>query len=68
VKALKLEDVVAFHKNFYGASRGELAIVGDFDKAAISKTIDESFTGWNSKASYAKILNTNVDKAPLHAS
>ncbi|RZT04390.1 zinc protease [Duganella sp. CF402] len=67
VKALKLEDVVAFHKNFYGASRGELAIVGDFDKAAISKTIDESFTGWNSKASYAKILNTNVDKAPLHA-
>jgi zinc protease len=68
IKALKLEDVIAFHKNFYGASRGELAIVGDFDKAAISKTIDESFTGWNSKASYAKILNTNVDKAPLHAS
>jgi zinc protease len=67
IKALKLEDVIAFHKNFYGASRGELAIVGDFDKAAISKTIDESFTGWNSKASYAKILNTNVDKAPLHA-
>jgi zinc protease len=68
VKALKLEDVVAFHQNFYGASRGELAIVGDFDKAAISKTIDEGFSGWNSKASYAKVLNTNVDKAPLHAS
>jgi len=68
VKALKLEDVIAFHKNFYGASRGELAIVGDFDKAAISKTIDESFSGWNSKASYGKVLNTNVDKAPLHAS
>jgi zinc protease len=66
VKALKLEDVVAFHRQYYGASNGELAIVGDFDKAAISKTIDESFTGWNSKVSYAPVTNTNVDKAPLH--
>ncbi|MBV7536140.1 insulinase family protein [Duganella sp. sic0402] len=66
VKALKLEEVIAFHRDFYGASNGELGIVGDFDKAAISKTIEESFTGWNSKASYARILNTNQDKAPLH--
>lgn len=65
-KALKLEDVIAFHREFYGASQGELAIVGDFDKAAISKTIDESFSGWNSKASYARILNTNEDKKPVH--
>lgn len=68
VKALKLEDVIAYHRNFYGANHGELAIVGDFDKAAISKTIDESFTGWNSKVSYAPVLNANVDKAPLHVS
>jgi zinc protease len=67
IKALKLEDVVAYHRNFYGANHGELSIVGDFDKAAISKTIDESFSGWTSKASYAPILVTNPDKAPLHA-
>jgi zinc protease len=67
VKALKLEDVAAFHREFYGANNGELAIVGDFDKAAISKTIDESFSGWSSKASYARILDTNQDKAPLKA-
>jgi zinc protease len=66
VKALKLEDVIAFHRDYYGANHGELAIVGDFDKAAISKTIAESFEGWNSKASYAPVLNTNADKAPLH--
>jgi zinc protease len=66
LKALKLEDVIAFHRNFYGASHGELAIVGDFDKAAASKAIADSFTGWNSKASYAPVLSTNVDKAPLH--
>jgi zinc protease len=66
VKALKLEDVVAFHRQYYGADHGELAIVGDFDKAAISKTIDESFTGWNSKVAYAPITSTNADKAPLY--
>ncbi|MYM37129.1 insulinase family protein [Duganella sp. FT94W] len=66
VKALKLEDVMAFHREFYGASHGELAIVGDFDKAAISKTIDESFSGWNSKAAYQRLTDTNADTQPLH--
>ena len=66
LKALKLEDVIAFHRDYYGASHGELAIVGDFDKAAVSKTIADNFTGWNSKASYAPVLSTNVEKAPLH--
>jgi zinc protease len=66
IKALKLEDVVAFHRQYYGANHGELAVVGDFDKAAISKTIDESFTGWDSKVSYAPVTSTNADKAPLH--
>ncbi|SDH09899.1 MULTISPECIES: pitrilysin family protein [unclassified Duganella] len=66
VKALKLEDVVAYHREFYGANHGELSVVGDFDKAAISKTIDESFSGWSSKVSYARILNTNEDKQPLN--
>jgi zinc protease len=67
LKALKLEDVVAFHRDYYGATQGQLAIVGDFDKAAASKTIADSFNGWNSKVAYAPILDTNVDKAPLHA-
>jgi zinc protease len=66
IKALKLEDVVAFHRQYYGADHGELAIVGDFDKAAISKTIEESFSGWNSKVAYAPIASSNVEKAPLH--
>ncbi len=65
VKALKLEDVAAFHRKYYGANHGEIAIVGDFDKALISKTIDESFTGWDSKVSYAPVTSVNVDKAPI---
>ncbi|HEX8405871.1 MAG TPA: pitrilysin family protein [Duganella sp.] len=65
VKALKLEDVVAFHRDYYGANHGEVAVVGDFDKALIAKTIEESFAGWNSKVAYAPITSVNVDKAPI---
>ncbi|MBA5636986.1 insulinase family protein [Duganella sp. LX20W] len=66
IRALKLEDVVAFHRQYYGASHGELSIVGDFDPAATSKTIADSFNGWDSQVAYARITNTNADKPALH--
>jgi zinc protease len=62
IKALKLEELKAYHEQFYGASHGELSIVGDFDKAEAVKTIEQEFGGWQSKASYARILDTYVDK------
>jgi len=62
LKAMKLDDIKAYHREFYGASHGELAIVGDFDKDAIAKTVAESLGNWDSKASYARILDANVDK------
>ncbi|UMR33085.1 insulinase family protein [Massilia sp. MB5] len=68
VKALKLEDVKAYYRDFYGASHGELAIVGDFDKAAAVKVVEEELGGWLSKATYARIPNSNSGKAPLHKS
>jgi zinc protease len=66
IRALKLEDVVAFHRQYYGASHGELSIVGDFDPAAAGKTIADSFSGWNSQVAYARITSTNADKPALH--
>ena len=65
VKALKLEDVVAFHRKYYGANHGEIAVVGDFDKVVIGKTIEDMFSGWDSKVSYAPVTSVNVDKAPI---
>jgi zinc protease len=40
-KALTLEQVKAFHKDFYGASNGEMAVVGDFDTKEISALTNE---------------------------
>ena len=65
IKALKLDDVKKFHQDFYGASAGELAIVGDFDKAAVSSAIADSFSGWESHVAYARVPNTLSKTAPL---
>jgi len=68
IKALKLEELKDYHNEFYGASHGELSIVGDFDKNETVKVIGEEFGGWQSKGSYARILDTYVDKAPTKKS
>ncbi len=65
VKALKLDEVIVFHQRYYGASHGELAIVGDFDAAAIKPVIADSFAGWNSQASYAPITRSHGETPPL---
>ena len=67
IKALKLEDVKAFHRNFYGASHGELSIVGDFDKAVAGKAIADSYSGWESHMPYTRISTSHAPKEPLHA-
>ncbi len=66
VKAITLEQVKAFYRDFYGASHGEIAIVGDFDRTEAAKVLEESLAGWVSAAPYAPIKRTNADIAPIH--
>jgi zinc protease len=65
IKAVTLAEVKAFHQEFYGASHGELAIVGDFDSAAITKVVQAEFGDWKSAAPYQRVLRKNFDVAPL---
>jgi zinc protease len=55
IKSLKLEDVKKFHKDFYGANIGTLAISGDFDAAEIGALINEQFGNWKSPANYKRL-------------
>ncbi len=43
VKAAKLEDVVAFHRQFYVPSNAYLAVAGDFDVAEAKADIEQTF-------------------------
>ncbi|NUU01988.1 insulinase family protein [Herbaspirillum robiniae] len=63
IRAVTLEQVKDFHRRFYGASNGELAVVGDFDPSVARKAIDDGFGGWASAAPYARVLPTWADIA-----
>ncbi|MDC0711803.1 pitrilysin family protein [Stigmatella sp. ncwal1] len=64
VKAVTREQVVAFHRNFYGASNGEFAAVGDFEAPALEALVGELFGAWKSPAPYARVPQTFNDAAP----
>ena len=55
IKALKIEQVRAFYRQFSGASHGEFAAVGDLDAAAVRKALETGFGGWLSTAAYARV-------------
>jgi len=66
LKAVKLDDIKAFYREFYGASHGELAIVGDFDAAAAAGVVEEALGNWKSAAPYARMTREYADIAALH--
>ncbi len=63
LKALKLDDVRAFHRDFYGTANGEIAIVGDFDADAVRKQLEALFVEWKSPKPYAPIGTKFTDVA-----
>ena len=58
-KKLKLADLSAFHKKFYGAERGEIAVVGDFDPKEIEPLLKKLFVGWkpSGKVPYERMVD-----------
>jgi zinc protease len=54
-KAVTLDEVKAFAKDFYGASSGEIAIVGDFDPESAQTQLAALFNNWKSPKKYARI-------------
>ncbi|APV52277.1 hypothetical protein BWI17_04115 [Betaproteobacteria bacterium GR16-43] len=61
MKALTIERVRAFHRDFYGANNAELAVVGDFDEAALKAQVATLFGDWKSAKPYTRV------PAPLFA-
>jgi zinc protease len=55
LKKVTLDDVRKFHAQFYGGSNGELAIVGQFDPAAIQKLAAELFGDWKSPSHFERV-------------
>ncbi len=68
LKAATLDEVKKFYADFYGASNGEMAVVGDFDDKEVARLAGELFGGWKSPRPFQRIANPYHDVAPLNKS
>jgi len=64
-KSAKLEDVLAFHKAFYGASAAQLAVVGDFDDKGVEAQAKTLFGDWKSAQAYQRIPKRLKEALPF---
>ncbi len=55
LRATTLDQAKQFYKDFYGASNGEISVVGDFDPAEIRPLMEQLFATWKSPKPYARI-------------
>ncbi len=63
MQAVKVADVRAFHKDFYGAGNATVAVVGEFDAAALKTQLTALFGKWNAAQPYTRIPSTMKDVA-----
>ncbi len=63
-QGMKVETLKDFHARFYGAQDAQLAIVGDFDPAAVTKQLGELFGTWKAKEPYARIPRIHREVKP----
>ncbi len=68
VKAVTLDDVKKFYKDFYGASNGQMTVVGDFDEKEISVLTQELFGNWKSPQPFSRIKTEYRAVAPINKS
>jgi zinc protease len=58
LKKVSLAEIQQFYRQFYGGGpESEIAIVGQFDPAQVSKLLAELFGNWKTPAPYARILS-----------
>jgi zinc protease len=60
VKALKLEDIVKFYNDYYGASDATISVVGDFDQDLVDSKVKKYFGDWKSPSKYVRITDPYV--------
>jgi zinc protease len=55
LRGLSVDQLKKFHADFYGASNGELALVGDFDSEVAQKVVATQLGAWKSPRAYAQV-------------
>jgi zinc protease len=61
LKQVTDEDAKKFYADFYGASNGELSVIGDFDAKELQSLAAELFGKWKSPRPYKRLVSTYKD-------
>jgi zinc protease len=64
---VSLDDLKNFHKEFYGASHGALAVVGQFDPETLRKAAAELFGNWSTPGNYSRISSSFQAVKPINS-
>jgi zinc protease len=64
LRALTLDEVRAFHRDFHGAGDGEIAVVGDFDADALGEQLERHFGGWTRGRPFVRIPQPHREVEP----
>jgi zinc protease len=65
-KAATLDQVRSFYGDFYGASRGEASVVGDFDEKEMAALLAELFGDWKSAKPFERVPRPYQAVAPIN--
>ena len=62
--AVTVEQAKAFHERFYGASAGDLVLIGDLDSALVRAAAAQSFGAWTSASPWTMLPHPYQRAAP----
>ncbi len=65
LEGITADDLMRFHADFYGATFGELSVVGDFDADAIGTLIEQKLADWQTKMPYERIVTEFQDRPAM---
>jgi len=68
IQGVTLDEVKRFHHDFYGASNGQMTVVGDFDEKEVASITQEIFGSWKSPKPFARIKSEYRDVAAVNRS
>ena len=63
IKAVKREQLQKFHREYFGAQPAQLAVVGDFDAAALEAQVKQLFGNWKAQKPFTRVPTSYFDVA-----
>ncbi len=55
IQSITEEQLKEYHQRFLGASEADVAVIGDFDREAVTDVLEQTFSGWVPKVNYERI-------------